>query len=400
MRKQKRTKKRNRILNKPLQPSRSHLPRGFTLMEVLVGGAIMLVLVLVVLSLYTGSNRISVDQQQFAALQHDVRSAMFFISRDVKSVGAGLPQPFAGYFLQGVNNDPNQSGASVQSDRLTILGNSDPLRLIIQSYAPASGSITLEPNEFDLYPYNANAYPADLLGYVDRAILILPNPDLDTTSGELGRITGVDLVANTITFNTINESLPNTLAPGGAGPSYVGGTVHFVELKTYWLDVDGNYPGLTVGANGYLGLPDVMYVSQWNSVNGAYDHLALALNIEDLQFQYLGDLDDDQQLDDNNADTTIDINDFLNWDDNFLWTDTPAVVKGIRLVRILVLGKTENPYVSYSGAPPTGLQYVYGKPVVADSPAGTQMDKRRRFFLESTASIRNMSLNVYNIGTI
>jgi hypothetical protein len=69
-------------------------------------------------------------------------------------------------------------------------------------------------------------------------------------------------------------------------------------------------------------------------------------------------------------------------------------------VRILLLGKTENPYVSVSGTPPSEATYIYTKPSLADSPAGSQMDKHRRFLLESTANIRNMSLNVYNIGTI
>ena len=63
-------------------PSRDS-ERGFTLIEVLVGATIMLLVVLATLALYVSSNRLSVDQQQFAALQHDVRSAMFFISRDI-----------------------------------------------------------------------------------------------------------------------------------------------------------------------------------------------------------------------------------------------------------------------------------------------------------------------------
>lgn len=373
--------------------------RGYTLIEVLIGSTIMLLVVLATLALYVSSNRLSVDQQQFAALQHDVRSAMFFISRDAKSIGAGIHADFGAYFLEGVNNDTNQASAPVQTDRITILGNSDPLRLTIQAYAPGSGSVTLEPDELSLYPYEATAYPADPMGYINRAILILPNPELSTANGELGQVTGVNFGSNQITFSTINVPLPNGLAPGGGGAEYVGGTVHFVELKTYWLDVDGNYPGLTAGTNGYLGLPGVMYVSQWNPMSNAYDHLALALNIEDLQFQYHGDMDNDQQLDDNNGDTIINSLDFLNWGETYDWTD-PVVLAGIRFVRIMLLGKTENPYVSVSGTPPSESTYIYSKPLIADSPAGAQVDKHRRFLLESTANIRNMSLNVYNVGTI
>lgn len=373
--------------------------RGYTLIEILIGSVIMLLVVLATLSLYVSSNRLSVDQQQFASLQHDVRSAMFFVSRDVKSIGAGVSQRFAAYFIQGVNNDINQSSHDFQTDRITFLGNSDPLRLLIQTYVPGTGSLTLEPTELPLYPYTANAYPADPLGYVNRSILILPNPEENTINGELGQITAVDFASSTITFNTINVTLPNGLVPGGVSADYDGGSVHFIELKTYWLDVDGNYPGLTAGSNGYLGLPGVVYVSQWNPMTNAYDHLALALNCEDLQFQYHGDMDGDQLLDDNNGDTLISSLDFINWGDIYDFTN-PAVLAGIRFVRIMILGKTENPYVSVSGTPPATATYIYTKPAIADSPAGAQMDRHRRFLLESTANIRNMSLNIYNTGTI
>jgi hypothetical protein len=378
--------------------------RGLTLVELLIGSTIILMVILATLSLYMRSNRVSVDQLQFTDLQHDVRASMFFVARDIKSVGAGIAEEFCGYFLQGVNNDPNQATASVQTDRVTILGNSDPLRLVIQSYTPGTGTTTLEADEFALYPYNAANYPDDIKGYVNRIILILPNPDKDPTHGELGKITAVDLVTNTITFDQISVGLPNGLVPGGAAADYEGGTVHFVELKTYWLDVDGNYPGLTAGTDGYMGEPGVLYISIWNPATSNTEHQPLAQNIEDLQFQYHGDMDVDQQLDDNNGDTVIDGNDFLNWDDDILtgpkvWSTDPSTVGGIRCVKVLILGKTENPYVSLSGTPPDGVKYIYGKPAIADSAGGAAADKHRRFLLESTANVRNMSLSVYNAGT-
>jgi hypothetical protein len=377
---------------------------GLTLLELLIGSTIILAIVLATLSLYVRSNKVSVDQLQFSELQHDVRAAMYFISRDMKSVGAGLPEEFAGYFLQGINNDPNQSSAPIQTDRLIILGNSDPLRLVISSYAVGSGAIALDPDEFSLYPYTENAYPADPKGYLNRVILILPNPGSgNTQNGELGQITGVDFVTDAITFNTINVPLPNGLTQGGADPDYTGGTVHFVELKTYWLDVDGNYPGLTPGTDGYLGQPGIFYVSRWNSLINGFEHQPLVQNIEDLQFQYSGDLDDDELLDDYNTNGVIDPNDYLNWDDNYPptvnnWTNDPTVVDGIRCVKIWILGRTANPYVSLSGDTPDEMKYVYGKPSVADSPAAAQPDKHRRFLLESTANVRNMSLDIYNAG--
>lgn len=74
---------------------------GFTLIEVLVGSAVMLLLVLGTLYMYMRANQISVDVQQFAKLQHDVRSAMFLIGRDARSAGVGLSPLISGYFLEG-----------------------------------------------------------------------------------------------------------------------------------------------------------------------------------------------------------------------------------------------------------------------------------------------------------
>ena len=360
--------------------------RGFTVIEVLVGSLIMLTIIMATLTLYTRSNKVSVDQQGFASLQHDVRAAMYFVSRDIKSAGAGLPQQLSGYILEGVNND-HKGGVQIDTDRLTILGNSDPLRLVIQDFSPGSNVITIDPNQFEIYPYTENAYPDDPVGFINRLIIVLPNPDLNKQKGEIGRITAADFTADTLTFSRVNEKLPGGLTTGGNPADYIGGTVHFIEFRTYWLDVDGSYPGCNAGTDGYLGIAGVLYVSQWNPLVNGYEHLALAQNIEDLQFRYHGDIDGDQQLDDNNSDGTIDINDYQDWDDISLPgggggggggdddggggggvdpTGDAQVIAGIRSVRILILGKTANPYISFSGAPPDEVKKLYGKPAIAD----------------------------------
>ncbi|MFQ6084057.1 MAG: Tfp pilus assembly protein FimT/FimU, partial [Candidatus Aminicenantia bacterium] len=57
--------------------------RGFTLAELVVATAVMVIFVVGALTLYVRSNKLAVDQQQLAQTQHDVRSSMFLISRDV-----------------------------------------------------------------------------------------------------------------------------------------------------------------------------------------------------------------------------------------------------------------------------------------------------------------------------
>jgi hypothetical protein len=94
--------------------------------------------------------------------------------------------------------------------------------------------------------------------------------------------------------------------------------------------------------------------------------------------------------------------------DNANWTINPGddaatreakldLISKIRLVKIWVLGRTENPYVSVSGTPSSEI-HVYRRPAIANSPASSQDDKHRRFLLESTSNIRNRSLSIYNFG--
>jgi hypothetical protein len=65
-----------------------------------------------------------------------------------------------------------------------------------------------------------------------------------------------------------------------------------------------------------------------------------------------------------------------------------------------VLGRTPQPFTSVGGTAPGAIQ-VYRRPRISDSdpadPASPD-DRRRRFLLESTSNVRNMSLNLYNLG--
>lgn len=353
-------------------------PRGFTIMEILVGSAVMLVVILGALAVYMRSNRISVDQQQYTEVQHDVRSGMYFITRDIRMAGAGMPIEFSAYFLEGVDNDTTDTQANVAPDRLKLIGNmDDPLNLSIQQYQGASVVLTVDDYSFEQYPY-ADSY------YTNKIVLILPNPASACRAGEIRQITHV-----THSQGGTNEKFNFSpgLAPGINPPrglwgtcqdpdNYDGGMIMFINVKEYWLDVTGNYPGLTAGKNGYIGngTGGILYLTH----NGL--HLPLAQNIENLQFQYNGDLDNDGALDG-----------FRDWDNTW----TPEEIGRIRQVRVWVLGRTPNPMVSVSGTPPSNI-HLYRRPTIANSPGMVTDDLHRRFLLESTSNIRNLTLNIYN----
>jgi prepilin-type N-terminal cleavage/methylation domain-containing protein len=362
-----------------LAPNTSKRARGFTMIELLVGSAIMLVAVLGALFIYARSNKVSVEQQMVTEVQTDVRSSMFFVTRDMRMAGAGLPEEFAGYFIEGQDNE-DQNGNEVAPDRITLMGNiEDPLNLPIRNYQGSSVVLDIEDFSFEQYPY-LDSY------YDNKFVLILPNPDSGCRSGEVRVVTHVthNTGGANERFNLSPGQAPGVDPPGGLSGTctspndYDGGMISFIDVKEYWLDVTGNYPGLTAGVNGYIGGGEggVLYVTH-NGIN-----FPLARNIENFQVEYNGDMDNDLLLDG-----------WTPWQTT--WT-LPEIAR-IQQVRVWVLGRTAQPFTSVGGRVP-GTIHVYRRPAVSNSPASTADDRHRRFLLDSTSNVRNMSLNLYNLG--
>jgi prepilin-type N-terminal cleavage/methylation domain-containing protein len=274
----------------PLSPNR---PAGFTLIELLVGSAVMLVAVLGALFVYTRSNKVSVEQQMVSEVQNDVRSSIFFLSRDLRMAGAGLPEEFANYFLEGWDNE--DQGVEVAPDRVRLMGNiEDPLNLPIRNYQGSSVVLDVEDFSLEQYPY-PDAF------YENKVVIVLPNPESGCWTGEIRIVTHVthNTGGANERFNFSPGLAPGIDPPGGLSgtcPSsndYDGGSISFVDVKEYWLDLTGNADGLTAGVNGYIGGGEggVLYCTH----NGI--HFPMARNIENFQIEYNGDMDNDLVLD-------------------------------------------------------------------------------------------------------
>jgi hypothetical protein len=351
---------------------------GFTLIELLIGTVIMVIVVIGALSIYSRSNKISADQQQYIDIQNDVRAAMYFIARDLRMAGAGLSANMAGYGMQGYDNE---TAGTETPDRLKILGSIDePLVLNISKangYSGSAATVNLDDFSFEQQPYPDSFYD-------NKLVLVLPNPTSNCRGAAFRVITQV------------RHSNPGTLegfnfSPGGSGfnppgglsdvcgdSEFNGGTILIADMREYWLDVVGSKSGLTAGVNGYIGggAGGVLYMT----VNGI--HFPLAQNIETLQFQYNGDFNGDASLDG-----------YANW--NTAWT--VAQIGRIQQVRIMILGRTKDPFASIGKNATTQL-HLYRRPAVANTVAATTDDWRKRFLLESSSNIRNFSLNLYNTG--
>jgi hypothetical protein len=369
--------------------------RGFTVIEVLVGSLIMLAIIVATLSLYTKSNKVSVDQQGFAELQHDVRSGMFFVSRDIRSAGVGLITDISGYSLEGIDGH----GPSPESpDSIKLMGSFDaPLDLQVQYQAGVQFKVEL--SELNKNPY--------LEEYYEGKEIIITSPSCPGCY-EILYISNISWPTGVAPGTMVMPPGQSELNPPGglldtgcSADCWADAKVTFVQIKQYWLDTTGNpgdYTDLnpTVGQDGYLGIPYTFYLTTTDE-NGDISHMPLALNIENLQFQYFGDFDNDGILDGpadwDNANWTIDPT-----DDEPTKQAKLALINRVHMVQIWVLGRTKNPYVGVSGTPSTNLS-LYRRPALANSPGGEEDDKHRRFLLESTAQIRNLSLDIYNNGT-
>ncbi len=360
----------------PTPPSKR--AAGFTMIELLVGGSVMLIAILGALMVYTRSNKVSVEQQMVTEIQNDVRSSMFFLSRDLRMAGAGLPEEFSGYFIEAQDNE--DQGEEVLPDRVTLMGNiEEPLNLPIRNYQGSSVVLDIEDFSFEQYAYS-DAF------YANKFVIVLPDPASGCRAGEVRVVTHVthNTGGANERFNFSPGLAPGVDPPGGLSgtcPSpndYDGGMISFIDVKEYWLDITGDYPGLTAGLNGYIGGGDggVLYCTH----NGV--HFPLARNIENFQLEYNGDMDNDLILDG-----------WSPW--NNAWT--LAQVARIQQVRMWVLGRTAQPFTSVGGRVPGAIQ-TYRRPALSNSPAAAADDRHRRFLVESTSNVRNMSLNLYNIG--
>jgi prepilin-type N-terminal cleavage/methylation domain-containing protein len=370
-----------RIRKRPFSNRR----RGFTMIELIVGSAVMLVAILGALAIYARSNKVSVEQQMVTEVQNDVRAGMFFLTRDLRMAGVGMPEEFGGYFLEGFDNE--DQGGEVRPDRVRLMGNlEDPLNLSILDYrGNASVVVNVEDYSFEQYPY-----PDEF--YNNRLILILPNPESGCREIAVRQTTHIthSSTGTNEGFNMSPGLAPGVNPPGGlqgecpSSDDYDGGMVTLVNVKEYWLDVTGNAPGLTAGVNGYIGggVGGVLYVTH----NGV--HLPLARNVENFQIEYAGDFDNDLLLD--------------TWAGGDIWTPwqtTWGFPERARIsqVRAWILGRTPRAFTSVSGRVPGGI-HLYRRPVISNSPASAADDRHRRYLLESTANVRNLSLNLYNLG--
>lgn len=307
--------------------------------------------------------------QQIAPLQQNVRVAKIFLERDIRMAGANMdgvayPSPFTNELLYPVANDNDNAAGDAGSDSLNIV--------YIDYYAGTCGDATAPAISCDDLPVLTLAgamSPTSTTADIEEEIAAAPYDKWDgncdcngatfgTPPNERYRaiITSPDGTRSDIVFITqVSDTGPGNLDNLGNG-AYNG----------FDNRVLNNYPpGSTIGFFNEDSYVEVTY----DLVNGNLrrNGAAFAENIEDLQFAFGLDTNDDGSVN--------------SWINNADLNDTQKLQ--VRMVRINILGRS---YKEIFGTQ-TSI-----RPQIEDHDAGTTGDRYKRRQLEFTVKVRNLGL--------
>jgi prepilin-type N-terminal cleavage/methylation domain-containing protein len=178
---------------------------GFSLMEVLIATALMVVIVGTTLRTLSDATHANEAVTLMADSQENLRAAMNYMTKDIIEAGEGLPQ--------GGIPIPNSA---------TLLNPNPPLASAVNRPGPIGGPATFPPSYLTL-PAVTDAFQ---LG--PRAVTPNPNVPGGILLGNRTDFITLAYVDNTIfdaVHNTTLNSLPIFLAPSGANPGCPAGSI-------------------------------------------------------------------------------------------------------------------------------------------------------------------------------
>jgi type IV pilus assembly protein PilW len=344
--------------------------KGFTMVELLVAMTMsMVVLAAVYLTFRTQLYSFQLAEQT-APLQQNVRVAKMFLERDIRMAGAnmdGVAYPStaaANELLYPVANDNDNAAGDAGSDKLTIV--------YIDYYAGSCGAATAPAISCDDLPsltltatMPASSATAEIEEEIGDAPYSQWDGDCECNGATLGTppndrykaiITSPDGTQSDVIF--ITQVSDNG---GGSNDNLGNGPYNGFTNK-----VMNGYPaGSTIGFFSENSYVEVVY----DLVNGNLrrNDATIAENIEDLQFAFGLDTNDDGSVD--------------SWINDADLTDAEKLQ--VRMVRINVLGRSSK---EIFGAK-TG-----NRPQIEDHSASATQDRFKRRQLELTVKVRNLGL--------
>lgn len=380
---------------------------GFTVVELLVATAISMFVLMAVLSIFNSSSLSYNIQEDIAAVQQDTRVGKMFIERDLRMAGAGLAEypPLEnladdatigitfknGFGASGSDEimiryiTPNPNPCGDPPSGVPSCGSLPPLKTAPQNGNTQDGmpvnssSVNVEDDSMKNTNWDGSCYCGQTYELTNNsndsempAIILSTDP----ATGEITKAEKIYISKVNANSNKFNNNPEINYSNKVANYYPVGSTIMFfdfepIEFVRYYIDADRvlwREHDDDLGDNG--GVPNP-------TANRVVEH------IEDLQFAFGLDTDDDGQVD-TWRDGSSDLVQVTDPDTGETYFDLSDADKDlVRTVRISVLGRTDKARRELSPEP---------RPALEDHAAATDSDYFRRRLSQVEVELRNVAI--------
>jgi len=336
--------------------------KGYTLVEIMISITIGLILVAASSATYIVQNRSSAAQESVSEINTQSKIAIDLISNEIRSAGFGIPEDLNEEPVNGITNIITPIDNTADADALTITGG---FRMIGTLWPAGSGPGVPCPSSLDMesnlihIEYSGTDAPNDTdrryLNLDGIKFVMVQNCSLDGDN---------NCTSGTITLDRpVSQSFP-LRDINGDGSCDTGRPVYLVEDITFCIDNRGTLRRIRRNAD------PATCTSLATS-----DNDAIAENIEDLQFAYAIDANNDSMADDQNGNGSFDAVDFLNG----AAVADPSTIKSLR-INVLAMAERADTNYKEMGNPPA---------IVENRNHALTNDNFRRRWWQTVVSMRN-----------
>lgn len=303
---------------------------GYTIGEMMIAIVIGTMLISAAAATYIAQNRSYVTQESVSEINTQSKIAHDMISNDIKTAGFGVPDDMNADLINGYATVMTPVDSSTETDAITIVGGFRR----IGTLWPVGGSPGMAcPNEIRMGTTQVKIILSGTIGanITDRRYLSFDGVDY----AEVLNCTMSDdnCGSGTITLDRPLTATYPLIDPDSDGKCDTGRPVYLVEDMTYCVDADSTLRRIRRNAN----------VAACAGIETS-DSEAIAENIEDLQFAYALDADNNGMLDGGGYITN--------------WSSISNDPSEIRTVRVSVLARADKPDLDYTGrgVPPATIE--------------------------------------------
>ena len=308
--------------------------KGYTLIEILIAIVIGFVLVAAATATYISQNRSYVAQESVSEINTQAKIAHDLIANAIRGAGYGVPADMIQDSINGFTTiiTPVDGGAG-GADAITIAGG---FRRVGELWPSGGGpGTTTCPASV---PLNSTTVKMILSGtatpnITDRSAISIDGIDFLEI---LSCTPDCDSSADITLDRPLLQDFP-LLDTGGATLCDVGRPVYLIEDITFCVDANSTLHRIRRAASA-------ANVAACTGTPTSDDDI-IAENIEDLQFAYAVDADNDGEIDDLNGNNMLDGGDFVDGDDTAIQAD-PSI---IRAIRVNILARAAREDVNYTG---------------------------------------------------